>query len=123
MPIPSTNCVLCSLQFEETVDHLFMECSFARNCWSLLGLVIISEPDILRRLQSLKTQLNVSFFMEVIILLCRSIWISRNDVIFRGISVNCFSCIKIFRYHVKQLLWKVKKKYFPRIESWLEQLV
>jgi len=97
------------------MDHLFMECSFARNSWSLLGLVIISDLDAFQRLQSLKTQLNVSFFMEVIILLCWSIWISRNDVIFRGVSVDCFSCIEIFRHHFKQLLWRAKK-YFPDIE-------
>jgi hypothetical protein len=37
--------------------------------------------------------------------------------------VDCFSCIEIFRLHFKQLLWRAKKKYFPAIELWLEQLV
>jgi hypothetical protein len=89
------------------VDHLFMECSFARNCWSLLGLTIISQPDAYQRIQSLKTQLNVSFFMKVIVLMCWSIWIARNDVIFRLASVSCFQGFKVL---FKQLLWRAKKK-------------
>jgi hypothetical protein len=111
------------LGVEESVEHLFLECAFARNCWSLLGLAIISNPDSLQRFESLKNQLNVKFFMEVIILLCWSIWTIRNDFIFRGIEVDCLRCLQLFRVFFGQLLWRAKKKYFPDIELWLELAV
>jgi hypothetical protein len=47
----------------------------------------------------------------------------RTDEISTQQAVDCFSCIEIFRLHFKQLLWRAKKKYFPAIELWLEQLV
>jgi hypothetical protein len=38
MHLDSYNCVLCNLSEEETVDHLFMYCPFARDCWDLLNI-------------------------------------------------------------------------------------
>jgi hypothetical protein len=32
-------------------------------------------------------------------------------------------CLDIFKRVFGQLLWRAKKKYFPLIESWLEQIV
>jgi hypothetical protein len=120
MHLPSYSCVLCSINHEETVDHLFLECDFARSCWSLIGLTIISSPDPFQRFQSLGQQLNVAFYMEIIIIMCWSIWISRNDLIFRGRQVDCFYCLDFFKQHFRLLLWRAKKKFFPAIEQWLE---
>lgn len=120
MHLPSFNCVLCSLGLEDTVDHLFLECPFAKNCWSLVGLTIVNTPDMFQRFESLKQQLNVKFFMEVIIILCWSIWTIRNDAIFRGLPIDCLRCLELFKFNFGQLLWRAKKKYFPLIESWLQ---
>jgi 5-methylcytosine-specific restriction endonuclease McrA len=38
MHLDSYNCVLCNLSEEETVDHLFMYCPFARDRWDLLNI-------------------------------------------------------------------------------------
>jgi hypothetical protein len=81
--LPSYDCVLCQLQLEETLEHLLLCCPFASNCWNLLQLTIpAGEP--FQVLQSVKTRLNVSFFMDVIIIMSWTIWMARNCFIFRG---------------------------------------
>lgn len=82
------NCVLCSLNSEETVNHLFLECDFAREFLALVGLTVISDPDPLVRFESFKSQLHSKFYMELIIIMCWSIWTVCNDFIFRGILVS-----------------------------------
>lgn len=123
MILPSYNCILCNEGIEESRDHLFLECKFARNCWALLGLTIVSSPELEERVTSLKSQLNVKFFMEIIIIMCWSIWTVRNDFIFRNIPAGCIRCVEIFKRIFKLLLWRAKKKYFPDIELWLEHSV
>lgn len=123
MYLPSYNYVLCPLSNEETVDHLFLECNLAKECWGLIGLIVINSPDPLQRFESFKMQIGSRFFMEIIIIMCWSIWTIKNDTIFRGIPVSSLGGLEIFKSIFRQLLWRAKKKYFPAIESWLEQLV
>jgi hypothetical protein len=35
---PNCYCVLCNEGVEETIEHLFFECDFAKRCWSKLEL-------------------------------------------------------------------------------------
>jgi len=123
MHLPSYNCVLCPSNLEESSVHLFLDCAFAKTCWGLLGLTVISSPDCFQKLISFRDQLNVRFFMEVIILMCWSIWIVRNDLIFRGIPPDCLRCLHLFIGFFEQLLWRARRKYFPSIEQWLDQVV
>lgn len=123
MHLPSYTCVLCSSNCEETVGHLFMNCEFARSCWGLLGVTIIRSPEIVQRFESLRNQLSVRFFMEIVILMCYSIWTVRNDAIFRGIPACRLHCLQIFKKSFGELLWRAKKSYFPSIQSCLEQVV
>jgi hypothetical protein len=122
MQLPSYNCVLCPLSNEETVDHLFLECELARDCWGLIGLTVISAPDPFQRFESFRSQIHRKFLMEVIIIMYWDIWTVRNDTIFRGILVSSLRCLEIFKSTFRQLIWRAKK-YFPTIESWLEQIV
>lgn len=123
MHLPSYNCVLCSLSCEETVDHLFLECDFAKACWGLLGLTVISSPSPIQRFQCFRSQIGEAFFMEIIILMCWSIWAVRNDVIFKGLEVSALRCLFIFKNLFKLLLWRAKQAYFPAINLWLEQVM
>lgn len=40
MNLESYNCVLCTDSMEETLEHLFLRCTFARQCWNLLGITV-----------------------------------------------------------------------------------
>jgi hypothetical protein len=123
MQLASFNCVLRSLNAEETVEHMFLECDLAKAYWSLIGLTVNNALDPFQMFESFRMQLNVSFFMEIIIVMCWSIWTIRNDAIFRGIPASSMRWLEIFESIFGLLLWRANKKYFPAIESWLEQVV
>lgn len=38
MVLDSYTCELCIIQRDETLNHLFLHCSFARNCWAAIGI-------------------------------------------------------------------------------------
>ena len=115
--------MLCAHNLEETVDHLFLDCEMARECWGLIGLTVNNPLNPYQNFEDFIMQLNVPFFMEIIIVMSWSIWAIRNDVILRGIPASSLRCSQIFKHTFGLLLWRVKKKYFPSIELWLEQVV
>ena len=63
------NCVCCSLNLEEDLLHLLFHCPFAMACWYSLQVFIPNSDDITTILESLRTQLGVPFFMEIIVVM------------------------------------------------------
>ena len=45
-------------------------------------------PNPYKIFEDFRVQLNVPFLMEIVIIMCWSIWAVRNDVIFRGMTPN-----------------------------------
>jgi hypothetical protein len=78
------NYVLCNTSTEETLQHLFLNCPFAKDMWSTLGLDSRSSVDPMQVLEAFRGQLNVPFFMEIITSMSWAIWSVRNDAIFRN---------------------------------------
>lgn len=76
-------CVLCGFDTEEALQHLFLQCPFAGR---LFIFVLLFHMIHYRHFTVSRTQLNVSFFMDVIITMCWCIWMMRNDKIFRDIQ-------------------------------------
>jgi len=114
MFLSSYNCALCDDGIEEYVDHLFLDCRIAKECWALIGLTVISLPNMAQKFESLRTQIGKRFFMEVIIIMCWCIWTIRNDPVFRGNPACSLRCLQIFKNIFNQLLWRAKKKILPR---------
>nr|TKW00511.1 LOW QUALITY PROTEIN: hypothetical protein SEVIR_8G113900v2 [Setaria viridis] len=115
----SYDCVLCHHGVEETLFHLLLGCSFAQECWIHLGIFanLLDEPyDIL---ESFKQQLQVPFFMEIIIIMSWSIW---NDWIFKGISQFVQSYLSTFKLVFTQVILRVKEDWKSTM-SWLDQIV
>lgn len=77
MDLPNYNCALCPANTQESVQHLFFQCSFAQQCCNLLQLHVSDPKDPLLSLESLKNQLNAPFFMDIVILLSWCIWMAR----------------------------------------------
>jgi hypothetical protein len=73
MTLDSYTCDLCILQKEEKLRHLFYRCPFAKQCWLQIDIVV---PTWLKldRAKSIKRKLRNPFAMEIIILMCWSIW-------------------------------------------------
>lgn len=84
MELQDYNCILCNGDTEESLVHLFLGCPFATHCWTWLQIRINLHLEPLQILDSFREQLQVPFFMEVIILMCWTIWRARNDRIFQS---------------------------------------
>lgn len=111
MELEDYSCVLCDGQIEETLEHLFLYCPFAAECWSYLNLVITQTEDLMEIIQQLKIQLNQPFFMEVIILQCWAIWMTRNNKIFKDIPPSVQGCKQLFCLELDDLTHRIKRKY------------
>ncbi|XP_066334538.1 uncharacterized protein [Miscanthus floridulus] len=85
MFLPSYNCVLCGLETEETVQHLFLQCQFAKECWHILQIHIPSDVDFPEVMHFLRDALQSQFYMAAIILMSWAIWTSRSACIFNGL--------------------------------------
>ncbi|TVU31706.1 hypothetical protein EJB05_23404, partial [Eragrostis curvula] len=122
MALDSYTCEMCIRQKDETLRHLFLDCSFARNCWALVGINITRRRNAFQALSFFKRTLNVPFYMEIIILMSGCIWTSRNDWLFSDIDPSVDECKRKFVREFKLLLHRAKKKYFPQIEEWIQSL-
>ena len=47
MKLESYNYVLCHLDTEESLNHLFLECPFALSCWNMLGLAHLIQDNLI----------------------------------------------------------------------------
>ena len=112
MDLPSYNCVLCSSQVEESRFHLFLDCLFAQRCWEILGLQI-NDNDPLRIIEDFNNQLNIPFALEVIIIMTWSIWMARNDLIFKNIAASLISVRS--RFKVEFALFVLRAKHSSQL--------
>jgi hypothetical protein len=91
MTLESYSCENCLWQMEETLYHLFLRCNFTKACWNSIGITPrISNPE--EASANLKHQLNVPFYMEIIILMTWSIWKSRNEWLFTNKDPSVHHC-------------------------------
>jgi len=57
--------VLCNANVEETLGHLFFECTFSAWCWSFVGVTWDNSlPIILERLQAARAAFGSPIFFE-----------------------------------------------------------
>jgi hypothetical protein len=106
----------------ESIQHLFIQCSFARACWAAIGISLPRINCRKRVISMLKRHISQPFFMEVIILMMWSIANIRNDWIFSNKDPTVEGCKRRFINDFRLLLHRAKRKYFPTIELWLDDL-
>jgi hypothetical protein len=116
--LPSYNCVLCNQQVEESVEHVFLLCPFALECWNLIHIFIPpgAPYDILH---SFKAQLQVNCFMDIIILMCWTIWMSRNDLIFRGQQPTLQLAAQRFKSEFALVVLRAKASRKQSMVTWI----
>jgi hypothetical protein len=120
--LPSYECVLCNLHVEETLEHLFLHCHFARSCWASLHLSIpIGDPFIV--LTSFRQQLHLPFSMDVIIIMSWSIWMARNNFIFNGLQPSLQLAKACFRKEFALVILRAKASLKYRMSLWQEAYV
>lgn len=119
MFLPTYDCALCTNNTEETLEHLFLHCPFVVTCWGVLGLQEPHQADIFVAVDSFKSQLHIPLFMNLVILLCWSIWLSRNDLIFQGLQASIANCRSVFEKELVLLIHRVKNKHKTLLEEWI----
>jgi hypothetical protein len=117
------NCVLCNTSTEETLHHLSLDCPSAQNMWNTLGFDSQFLDDPIEVLETLRGQLNVPFFMEIIISMCWAIWSVRNDTIFRQFAPTIQSGKRHFKAEFATVILRAKNAYRPLIQLWIEAYV
>jgi hypothetical protein len=88
MELPSYNCVLCSSNVEETLQHLFFECSFSKWCWRFVNVHWNTNLTPHNMIINSRRQFNSKIFIEIIMIVGWSIWCHRNAIIFDGASLS-----------------------------------
>jgi hypothetical protein len=73
-------CVLCDMQAEEDIVHLFFGCGFSQSCWKKIGFNWNDNPDIHERLRLTEAQMQPSF-IQIFIIAAWELWNLRNGVI------------------------------------------
>ncbi|PUZ56571.1 hypothetical protein GQ55_5G331700 [Panicum hallii var. hallii] len=82
-----------------------------------LGIQPADSDSIFKIMDSLKIQLNTPNFMSIIILLCWTIWTSRNDLFFHGIQPSLIGYRAFFRKEL--VMHQVRPKHKLSLEEWI----
>lgn len=122
MTLPNFNYVLCNGSIEESLIHLFLDCPFAIQCWAWINVQVEQSADPFQNLDNFKVQLQVPFFMEIIVLMSWTIWKIRNDMIFRQENPSFQAAKDFFKSELQYLLLRVRRKFIPGFTQWIANL-
>lgn len=118
---PNSLCVLCGDNEEETIDHLFFQCSFARRCWDKLGISWVNDPVISRRVTRTKIRSTMPFFMEIFQLAAWELWKMRNRLVFDGVQASN-RWVQNFKDEATLQSVRIKEENRPAVMLWLDAL-
>jgi hypothetical protein len=114
-------CDFPGCEVEETLEHLFLTCSFAIKCWDHLCPQRNRNLPIEDAIKDIKNKLQVPFAMDIIILAAWSIWIVRNNKIFNNQRPRFATWKEIFHEKLRMLGHRIKNKFSDQYNSWLEE--
>ncbi|PNT69810.1 hypothetical protein BRADI_2g00791v3 [Brachypodium distachyon] len=120
MYCPGYTCVLCHQAHMETRDHLFFQCQFARSCWRYIYPGFTPGDNVHVNIDAIKQKLKVPFHMEITTLVTWSIWRTRNDFIFNGITPSLYRCRRTFKEELNLVFHGAKRKKYEGLQAWIE---
>jgi hypothetical protein len=106
----------CILQKEEKLRHLFFKCSFVRNCWSQIGVVVPTWLKPKRAKRHIKRSFRIPFIMKIIIIMCWCIWTERNAWLFNNEDSRIIKCIDHFKKEFDLIIHRSKSSQSSRDE-------
>jgi len=89
---------------------------FASEAWENINLIVNPDLQPLQNLEILRAHINQDFFMEIIILFCWAIWMSRNNFIFSELPPSIQGCKRIFKSKFLWLLY-MQSKDSPKFKN------
>jgi hypothetical protein len=91
---------------------------------ALPGISQVTMPnDIQSYIENIKVHIRQPFFMELIILICCSIWTTRNDFIFKGLTPSLYRARRKLKEELHLLIHKAKGKSYAGLQVWVENFV
>jgi hypothetical protein len=120
--VQSTACVLCNLDTEETLMHLFFTCEFAQLCWTALHITWDLSLSLVELIEEGRAHFQYACFMEVVILALWCIWIHRNNSIFNGFQSSLPRWKKEFQELFLLCKHRAKASLAEDMSSWLSSL-
>ncbi|KAJ1265385.1 hypothetical protein BS78_08G073000, partial [Paspalum vaginatum] len=100
--------------------HLFIACPFAKQCWAAINLFPDDSRGADHLFKNLTKQIGEDFYMEIILLMCWSIWFTRNSKIFEGVDPSVFTCLSFFKKELSLLKHRIKYSLVSRLVTWMD---
>jgi hypothetical protein len=122
MVLDSYSCELCLRQRVETARHLFLHCSFAKNCWAMIRVLVPSWLRAERATAYIKHYINKPFTMEIIIIMSWCIWKELNGWLFNNKDPSVQHCWSSFKTEFAPVIRRVKGQRAILMSQWLESL-
>jgi hypothetical protein len=120
--VQSTSCVLCNLDIEETLMHLFFTCEFAQLCWTSFHIFWDLLLSVVEMIEEGRAHFQHACFMEVVILALWCIWIHRNNLIFNGIQLSLPRWMQEFKELFLLCKHRAKDSLAEDMSAWLSSL-
>ena len=118
--LQSYNCAVLHCGQEETLLHLFWTCPFAVQCWDFICPNRSMSLTLYDGFFDMRDKLNIPFFSDIIILASWSIWMIRNNMIFRNETPSLERWKAIFYTELNWLKFRIKAKHVDQFKAWLE---
>jgi hypothetical protein len=120
--VEQSHCVLCPLRVHEDRSHLFFQCNFSQRIWNYLQIQWIAHDDLQTVVAEARRSFGQPFFMEVVIMACRNIWLLQNAKIFRQ-EIPTFAKWKCnFVHSISLLKYRIKPKLLDSFAEWIDSL-
>jgi hypothetical protein len=82
-------------------------------CWNTIHLSVPTNAGPFQIFESFRDQLQLPFFMEIVVTICWSIWSVRNDVIFINLQASVQRCKAIIKNEFAQVILRARTTYHP----------
>ncbi|KAG8100647.1 hypothetical protein GUJ93_ZPchr0013g35164 [Zizania palustris] len=115
-------CILCSRGILESSMHLFFQCDFSVSCWSSVGICWDSSPSAADLVENFRRVTQWSFPLELIFVSCWSLWIHRNNCIFRNQQPSRRAWLSLFRSELGLQSHRFNPRLKSIIASWSNRL-
>jgi hypothetical protein len=121
--LPSYNCATLLCDETETLIHLFWSCPFASQYCDYICPQKRNNLLVIESFYDIRDKLKLPFTIEIIILAAWSIWIIRNNKIFKNQRPGFQSWKPIFKEEINVLAHRMKKKHAQSFKEWRESQV
>ena len=115
-------CPMCVAHFREDKDHLFFKCTFSTRVWNYLLITWSVGLSPRECIVAPKRSFQHPFFFEVVYLAAWSIWITRNDKIFRNIRPFFGGWKAKFLHDITLHSHRMKSSVKPILLQWINAL-